>query len=419
MKLTAYEQELLDGKHGQAEQIAMRVVCKMGELYHAPELIPISRAHIDGCSYTAVWDAGLEFAELLAKLGGKVAVPTSLNIASRDGFIGQEAFRNPADFTEKCKRMEAAYYAMGCIPSWTCAAYQYCNAPAFGEHVAFAESNVVNYANSVLGARTERNGDLIDICCALVGRVPAMGLHLTENRYATKRYDVHQLRSARLEDTSGFAALGYLIGSTTGSKVPVVDGLFRRATHEELKALSAASASSGAVGLFHVVGSTPEAPTLEAATGGRRVDDVVVVTDELLEQAFERLTNAREPIGDGHVDLVIMGCPHLSFSEFSRVMSYLGDRRKAEGTEFWLQTNDAVYNMLSRVGLRQKAQAAGIRIMRDSCIMNQPMEMWGFRRVVVNSGKMAHYGPGNLGCDVFFRDMKTCVEIAVRGRLEG
>ena len=212
MKLSEYDRELLSGGQGRAKQIAMEIVCRMGELYHAPELISITRAHIDGCSYTAVWDAGLEFAEMLAEAGGKVAVPTSLNIGSCDGFNGK-AFGNPDDFTEKCRRMERAYYRMGCIPSWTCASYQYCNIPAFGEHVAFAESNVVNFCNSVLGARTERNGDLLDICCALTGRVPAMGLHLTENRYGTMVFDVSELRSDRLNDPSGFAALGYLVGA--------------------------------------------------------------------------------------------------------------------------------------------------------------------------------------------------------------
>lgn len=416
MKLSEYDRELLSGGQGRAKQIAMEIVCRMGELYHAPELISITRAHIDGCSYTAVWDAGLEFAEMLAEAGGKVAVPTSLNIGSCDGFNGK-AFGNPDDFTEKCRRMERAYYRMGCIPSWTCASYQYCNIPAFGEHVAFAESNVVNFCNSVLGARTERNGDLLDICCALTGRVPAMGLHLTENRYGTMVFDVSELRSDRLNDPSGFAALGYLVGAETGGHVPVIDGFKERVGAEALKAFSAASAASGSVGLFHVTGTTPEAPDLRTALGGHAAKETVLVTDQMLEEAFQRLSSEGRTVPETPVDLVVMGCPHLSFSEFVRIMGYLGNRRRADNTEFWLQTSDMVYHLLSRIGMTEKALRAGIKIMRDSCILNQPMEMWKFKTVVSNSGKMAHYAPGSLNADVYFRNTKTCVETAVAGRL--
>ncbi len=416
MKLTEYERGLLSGAQGKAKQTAMEIVCRMGELYGAAELLEISRAHLDGCSYTAVWDGGLEFMELLASQGGRVAVPTSLNIASCDGFCGKD-FGNPEDFTEKCRRMEAACYQMGCIPSWTCASYQCCNIPAFGECVAFAESNVVNFCNSVFGARTERTGDLVDICCALTGRVPAMGLYLKENRYGTKLYDVRGLTSKRLEDTSGFAALGYLIGATAGNLVPVVDGFGRRITQEELKALSAASAASGPVGLFHVVGTTPEAPDLRTATGGREVKETVTVTDALLEETFRGLSEGGGTAEDVPVDLVVLGCPHLSFGEFCRAMDLLGERRVSGGLRAWFQTSDAVYRLLSRIGMVKKAERAGIKIMWDSCIMNQPMDMWGFRNVVVNSGKMAHYAPGNLNANVYFRDMRTCVETMAAGRL--
>ena len=150
MKLNTYEQEMLSGKHGEAKRVAMKILSRMGEIYGAEEMISVESAHIDGCSYSAVWDAGLDFAEKMEKLGGQVAVPTSLNITSRD-IREWEKFQVPVGFAKKCERMENAYINMGCIPTWTCSPYQYGNVPRFGTHIAWAESNAVIYANSILG----------------------------------------------------------------------------------------------------------------------------------------------------------------------------------------------------------------------------------------------------------------------------
>ncbi len=418
MYLTTYEQELLDGVHGEGSRMAMTILYRLGEIYHAKRMIPVTTAHIDGCSYSAVWDAGLEFAERLARLGAKVAVPTTLNITSRDIRAWKE-FRLPPDFAEKCARVERAYETMGCVPTWTCAPYQYGNTPSFGEQVAFAESNVVNYANSVLGARTQRYGDLVDICCAIIGRVPELGLHIKENRRAEVLYDVSLVKPARFKDPEGFAVLGYLVGGDVGDQVPVVDGAPGGITHEHLKAFSAASAASGSVGLFHVTGYTPEAPTLEEATQGQPVKRRVEVTEEMLDRAAASLSQGlrREENAGRRVDLVLLGCPHLSYGETLRMLELFAGRKPAEGVAVWIQTADAVESLLDRTGLTEKIRGMGIRMMRDSCILNQPSAVWGFRIMVTNSGKMAHYAPGHVGAEVFFQSMDECVEIAVRGEL--
>lgn len=181
MKLSDTEKTMLAGDFRNGTAMAMEILCEVGALYGAERMLPVTQAHIDGCAYTTVWDAGIEFAEKLRNGGARTRVPTTLNIAARD-IKNWEALRLTPDFARKSERLENACLGMGAIPTWTCAPYQYGNAPRFGEHIAWAESNAVNYANSVLGARSNRNADLVDMCCAVTGRVPEYGFHLQENR---------------------------------------------------------------------------------------------------------------------------------------------------------------------------------------------------------------------------------------------
>lgn len=416
MHLTQIEQEMLEGYHGEALRIAMTIMRDIGEIYGAKRMIPITCAHIDGCSYSAVWDAGLEFAEKLAELGGRVSVPTTLNITSRD-INCWESFRIPEAFAEKCRRMEKAYYDMGCIPTWTCAPYQYGLTPSFGEQVAWAESNAVNYLNSVIGARSNRYGDLVDICCALIGRVPEFGLHIKENRAATVAIMVKGIPDEKWYDTSIYAVLGYLVGELAGEKVPVICGIPTSATHEDLKAFSAASASSGAVGLFHIVGVTPEAPTLDDALQGKMPEKVFSVDLSMIEDTYNRLTSINGNNGRQKVDLVIIGCPHNSYMQFERIAECFKGRRIADGTEFWAQTNDTVYNQLKRSGLYETLNSSGLKLLRDGCILNFPVDAWNFKCIITNSGKMAHYAPGHTGANVIFRSLEDCIELSISGEV--
>lgn len=266
MHLSAHDRALLSGDLGPAARMAMSIIVRMAEIQGAPELLDISQAHIDSTIYMG--EAGLEFAERLAKLGAKVAVPSSLNVSGLDECHWRE-WSVPEDWAAKAQRQMVAYHSMGCVPTWTCAPYQTSMAPKFGQQIAWGESNAIVFANSVIGARTERYPDLLDICAAITARVPALGLHLTENRAGQLLIRLKDVPLAVQQDDAFYSVLGLLLGRLAGQRIPVIDGLEAVPAEDQLKALGAAAASSGAVALFHIVGVTPEAPTLEAAFQGR------------------------------------------------------------------------------------------------------------------------------------------------------
>ncbi len=417
MILTEQEQEMLDGGFGEGSRLAMQVVTEIGNLYGAGRLVAVSQAHIDGCLYGAVGDAGLEFAERLASLGARVAVPTTLNVTSRDIEQWRE-FRIPADFSRKSKRLEKAYLSMGCIPTWTCAPYQAGFAPKFGEQIAWAESNAICFANSVLGARTNRYPDLVDICCAVAGKAPYFGLHMPGNRKGQIHIEFDSSCRDILFGDRAYSAAGHLVGEIAASKIPVVSGIPGAVSPDELKLFSAAAASSGAVGLVHVVGVTPEAKTLEEAFQGVVPKGKVAVDGKSLAAAFRNLdSEVLAPGAQVAADIVMIGCPHASYNEVCRVVAAMGQRRVRHGVEFWLQTSMAVYRLLSRSGMAKRAEEKGIRFLRDSCMLEFPLNDWGFHTLVTNSGKAAHYAPGHVGLNTYLRDVSGCVEAALTGEV--
>ena len=258
---------MLAGDAGPAAQLAMRMLSRMAPLYEADELLPVTRAHIDGVILTG--DAGLEFAERLADLGGRVSVPTTLNVMSMDRERWRDWGQDP-DYAGRAHRLGHAYVRMGAEPTFTCAPYQTTSAPVFGEQIAWSESNAVAFANSVIGARTNRYGDYLDICCALTGRVPAAGLHLDEPRLATVLLQLDPLPAGLTEHDDFYPVLGYVLGPVLGDEVGVVTGLDAAPSEDQLKAPGRGAASSGAVAMFHLAGITPEARTANEALGGRR-----------------------------------------------------------------------------------------------------------------------------------------------------
>jgi len=410
--LSKKDKEFLEGKNGESARMAMEVLVELAKSYGASMLIDIKQAHIDGCSFAATRQAGLEFAEKLAAEGGKVRVPTTLNITSRD-IKRWKDFKVPENFSMKSAAMEKAYLEMGCIPIWTCAPYQQGIIPRFGEHIAWAESNAINFVNSVLGARTARYGDFADICAALTGRTPYIEYHLTENRRGQFLFRFHGLENGEYS-SAFYAAVGYLVGKVTGNLVPVLQGIPEGITFDQLKALSAASASSGSVGLFHVVGVTPEAHTLEMAFQGKEPLQVANFNyDDILEIAKE-LTGKNKK-----VDLVAVGCPHFSYPEVVMTLKLLKSRKLAEGVQFWIHTNQKTEFLLKKTGIWEKIEKTGTRITTDTCILNWPIDNWGFKTLMTNSGKFAHYAPAHTGLEVIFGSLKTCVETAISGIWEG
>ncbi|MGE0440107.1 MAG: aconitase X [Gemmatimonadales bacterium] len=408
--LAPAERALLAGEGGAAARTAMRIVVRMAEISGAAGLLDISAAHIDSSLYLG--DATLAFAERLAAEGGRVAVPSTLNVSGVDEH-GWRDWAVPADHAAKARRQMDAYRQMGCVPTWTCAPYQTRHRPTFGQQLAWGESNAICFANSVIGARTERYPDLLDICCALTGRVPALGLHLDEGRRAEVLIRLRGVPRAIQEADDFYPVLGHLIGRRAADRIPVVEGLEATPDDDRLKALCAAAASAGAVALVHLVGVTPEAPTLAAATGGRSPAQSIDIGLAELRAARAELTTAT---GDA-LDLVVLGSPHFSLAEFRALAPLCAGRRRAAGVEFLVTTSRIMHALARDEGLVAPLEDFGARITVDTCILTSPMLRPETRSLMTNSAKYAYYSPGLLGTTVAFGRLAECVESAVRGKV--
>lgn len=408
LTLSPRDQAMLDGEHGAAAQMAMRILTTMAGVYGASELLDITAAHIDGCLYHGY--SGLEFAEKLVAGGAQVVVPTSLNVGAMD-LIHPEHFQGTAQVAEWATRTMKAYEAMGCQPIYTCAPYQTGYRPKFGEQIAWAESNAIVFANSVLGARTHRYGDFIDICAAITGRAPAVGLHLTENRRGQILFRLDGIPKRLLNESVLYPVLGYLVGSQSANRIPVIEGLPSTVTEDQLKALGAASASSGAVGLFHAVGVTPEAATVEDAFQQQQPEQVITVTLGMVRQMRDKLAT----VPDGVVNVVALGSPHFSMTEFEDLLPLVEAYPPQSSVEFIVCTNRIVQVNLQKRGWLERLQAAGIQIVVDTCVVVTPIVKARNGVLMTNSGKFAHYAPGNIGFQVVYGSLSECVRSAAQG----
>ena len=401
---------MLEGGSGPACQLAMSIVVKMADVYGADELMEISQAHIDSTIYLG--DATLEFAERLASLGARVAVPTSLNVSGVDECGWKEWAVSP-EWAAKAARQMLAYERMGAVPTWTCAPYQTHARPAFGQQIAWGESNAIAFANSVIGARTERYPDLLDICCAITGRVPAVGLHLTENRAGQLLIRLAGVPRALQDDDQFFAVLGHLVGLRAGDRIPVVDGIVTSPDEDHLKAFAAAAASSGRVALFHIVGVTPEAPTLDAAFQGRTPVETIDVTLEALREARRQLTTA-----DGReLDMVILGSPHFSLAEFRALAPLVAGRRAHPRVKFLVTSSRLMKEDADKAGVLAPVIDFGAQVTLDTCILASPMLPPEIRTLMTNSAKYAYYAPSLLNTRVTFGSLADCVRSAIEGRV--
>ncbi len=410
LHLTDEDARRLDGGDGPAIRLAMRVVVRLAEALGAEELLDISAAHVDSCMYHG--RAPLEFAERLAADGATVVVPTTLNASSLD-LLHPDLYRGDPEEGLLARRLMDAYVGMGCRPTWTCAPYQLEERPAFGEQIAWAESNAIAFANSVLGARTDRYGDFVDICAAVTGRAPAAGLHLDENRRATIVFRLGELTPELYTSSLLPQVLGTLVGSVVGNRVPVIDGVPDPPGEDWLKALGSAAASAGSVGMFHVVGATPEAPTLEVALGGRQPDEVVVVRPDDLRRTRDLLTTA---VGSD-LATVSLGTPHYSVAEISRFVEALAGRNVHPTVDVYISTGRGVLDEVEDRGWAEGLRSAGVTIVTDTCTYVTPILRETSRPAMTDSAKWAYYAPGNLGVDVVLASTRECVESAVAGKV--
>jgi predicted aconitase len=401
MHLTPEEKAMLAGDFGPGIKKAVEIIVALGKIYGAQELVPVRSVQVAGVSYKNLGDAGLEFLREWAGQGVQVRVPTTLNPAGMDLARWQELGISE-EFARKQMAVIEAFEAMGIVPSCSCTPYLTGNLPAFGQHIAWSESSAVSFANSVLGARTNREGGPSALAAAITGRTARYGLHLDENRRATHVIEVR----CPVASEADFGALGYLVGRRVKNGVPYFKGLGDRG-QRTLKALGAAMAASGAVALYHVEGVTPEA----------RAGDVVAAEAEavVIDSLDEGYAALNSPVDQ--IDLVSIGCPHASLVEIEEVARWLeGKRVKAK---LWITTAREIRERAQEKGLVERIEAAGGRVVADTCLVVAPIEELGLRSMATNSAKAAFYAPTHSGLEVRFGRLEQCLEAAVTGRWPG
>jgi predicted aconitase len=411
LELTSADVAMLDGRHGRSVQFAMEILTAFSRSVGATALLDVTQAHVDGCLYHG--QVSLDFVERLVGEGGRVRVPTTLNVGAVD-LIHPELIRLSEPEQAPARRLMRAHEDLGCQPSFTCAPYQTGSRPALGEQIAWGESNAIVFANSVIGARTNRYGDFIDLCCAMTGRAPAWGLHLDEPRLGRVLFELSGFPASREATDSLYVAVGLLTGHLSGDRIPVIRGLPAPRSEDQLKALGAAAASSGAVAMFHAVGITPEAPTLADAFGGRAPETTIELRPADIAKALRELSTT--PDGTP-VTAVCLGTPHFSRDEWDRMLPLLAEVAPERGVPIYVNTGRATLEGLERDGRLAGTDRFALRVVTDTCTYLTPILERMDGTVMTNSGKWAHYAPGNLGVHVAFGELEDCIASAAAGRV--
>lgn len=410
MHLTPEEKEILEGLQGPAAKLAMETLVKIGEINGAERFVPIKNVHLVLHAYKSAFDAGVETAEKIAEMGGKFAVPVTIDPYGMDA-EDWEGAKTPEHYAKQQMRLEAAVMKMGVIPNWTCTPYYGFTAPRKGEHLAWSESSAVAYANTACGARTNRQTAIVDIFCGIVGRAPLTGLHLDENREGEV---LIQLSIDRPLVNWEYPALGYLLGQKLGARIGVLEGIQGSPSSEDLKNFCAAAAAAGSVALMHIVGVTPEADTTEKAFGEKTPIETIEITAQDIRATRRAMcSNTTEK-----VDFVALGCPHYTINEIVKVHKLLSGRKVDENTAFWIYANSYALRLAEKMGIRQELEQSGVIFRAETCMIISPVKDWGFRTMMTDSGKCSYYGPAECGTEMIFASVEECVESAVSGKSE-
>ncbi|RHZ50819.1 hypothetical protein CDV55_102762 [Aspergillus turcosus] len=407
--LSETDQGILDGAHGAAAQKAMEILVSFAQIQGATRLIDVSRAHIDACIYTG--PASLRIPQTFLSLGARVAIPTTLNAISIDRRrwkeIGvKEELAIPAD------QLAETYLAMGAQPVFTCAPYLLESPPTAGQDIGWAESNAVVFANSVLGARTQKYPDLIDVCIALTGRAPLAGGHADEGRTPSVVVEVADLPKI---DDAVWPLLGYRIGQLAGRDIPLIVGLeHTKPSIADLKAFGAAFATTASASMFHIQGVTPEASKYE---GIRQTAKRTVVHESDLLRTWQDLNTAQ----DSSVGLVSLGNPHFSLDEFESLSRLCADRKKDPSVQMMITTGRETYQLAASKGYIQTLEAFGATIITDTCwcMIQEPVIPPQATNLMTNSAKYAHYAPGMVQRGVHFGSLAQCVVASCTGYFRG
>ena len=407
--LADIDRRFLAGEFGEAARIAARIVLQTARIEGATELVDVDMAHLDGVFYQG--PAGLQFARKLCDMGARVRVPTTMNAicVDRRQWRAQGVAKGLGEASDA---LADAYVEMGAKPTYTCAPYLLDPTPKAGQNIAWGESNAVVFANSVLGARTLKYPDYLDILVALTGRAPAADCYLDASRRATIRLDLPPLTDL---DDLFFPLLGYHFGKIATNEIPLICGLEgHKVSHDDLKAFGAAFATTSAAAMFHILGITPEASTAKAVLG----DEVrgVTVTLQDLAETWEELNIARTP----DVDMVSLGNPHFSLTEIAALARLCDGKRKADGVRLIVTCGRDVHAQAKAEGLIDRIKAFGGEVLNDTCwcFIAAPVVPQSVRNIATNSGKYAHYGPPAVGKDFHFASLARCVDAAVTGQID-
>lgn len=401
MYLTKEEERVLSGEGGYAQQVAMKILVALGDIFEADRLIPIESAHISGVSHKTLGDA-VDFLEKLQEEGAKAQVPATINPCSLDLEKWAEMPVSKKIYTAQLHIIKL-YSNLGVNPTLTCTPY-YLKKPRKDAHLAWAESSAISYANSLLGARTNREGGPSALAAALIGKTPRYGFHLDENRKGEFLVDVH----APLKSAADYGALGYLVGQSAKMRVPVFKGL-KLCRSDWLKALGASMAASGAVSMYHILGVTPECPV--GTKAGRvwregKPEETIIVDQKQLDDAYSSLTTSKTDVPD----LAFIGCPHCSLSEIEQLAQLMQDRKIKKGARFWLCTSRHVKALADERGLTARLEASGVEVYCDTCIIVTWLKKAGVDSLITSSGKAAYYAPQLCNVEVDFNSLQEMVQ---------
>jgi predicted aconitase len=397
MKLTRYEQEMLDGKFGEAVQKAMELLVAIGECYDADRMVPVASAHLVAAQPVTAGRGGREFMRGMAEKGGKFVIPVTTNPACLEPWTWREM-----GFSEDLHQAHLALWEvlaqMGTFISQTCTPYLIGHAPRMGQHIAWGESSAVVYTNSVLGSRTNREGGPNAISAALTGRTPAYGYHLDENRHGKIKVIVKD----ELKGDTDCALLGYFTGMIAEDRVPIITGIPVHITQHELKCLGAALAVSGSVALYHVVGVTPEAHTEEMASGGKKI-----TASDTFEFGSAELRKTQElcsQTGPEEIDLVVLGCPHASIDQVRNYAEVLSGRKVKSEAEIWILLSHVIKRYAEDLGYADILESAGAKLVSNACPSGMPTDFFrnqGYLKVATDSPKMAYYTSTRQGASCY------------------
>ena len=385
---------MLRGEYGVIPQKSMAILVALGDNFGAERLVKITSAHLSGISYANIGDPGLDLLEDWASHGATVRVLTTINPCGIDIERWKE-FGINTNFAEKQMRIINALEKMRTYKSLSCTPYIIGNLPKLGEHIAWAESSAIAYANSVLGARTNREGGPSALASAITGRTPEFGYHLEENRRPT--HIIHT--DGHSKGVLDYSALGYYVGERLGQSIPLFDGL-KNPSVDELKALSAGLAASGSVALYHIRDVTPEEKHFK-----EEINEKIDVGKRELVETISRLSN------EGTYKHICIGCPHCSLQEIAEISKNVAG--KTLKTQLWVFTSRIVYEKSKLEGYVNHIEKAGGKVMCDTCMVVAPLREIGVEGIVTNSCKAAHYIPNTCKIPVTLKNLNKCVEVAL------